>query len=141
MSDIYTEKYKTLINKILKENDLSDESFVPSDNPYRYAREKNLGNTKEDMIGCSFIEEQSGIKRIVLKREITDQEQRYALERIAYPLDRGMKEFLRTPERFIEHLVRHEIEHCVFGRPQEDELGADEAALQKMGFVPKDIGL
>ena len=104
-----------------------------------YANQKDILNRKAGMIGFSFTETTSGKKTILLKVEISDQEQNDALERIAFPLDRGRKHFLNKPERFVEHLVRHEIEHCVFRKPQAQEHEADEEALKKMGFFESGV--
>lgn len=122
---INLDKYKQLILNLLRESGLGEESLVLHKNPYMYASQKNLSNIKEGMIGFSFTERNSDKKTVVLKMEILDQEQNDALERIAFPSDRGRKQFLRKPEKFVEHLVRHEIEHCVFRKPQAQEHEAD----------------
>ncbi len=131
-------KYKQLVLNILQENGLDEENLILNKNPYMYASQKNLSNIKEGMIGFSFTETNSDKKTIVLKMEISDQEQNDALERIAHPLDRGRKKFLSKPERFVEHLVRHEIEHCVFRKSQAQEHEVDEEALKKMKFTELD---
>lgn len=132
--NIITDRYKSLILNILKENGLSADNLIIDDNPYLYARNMHWKNIKEGMIGCSNTDP-SGKKIIIIKKKITDIDKEEALQRICYPLDRGRKDFLKTPERFIEHLVRHEIEHCVFRKPQVQESEADEEALRKMGFL------
>ncbi len=132
--NIITDKHKLLIIGILESHGLSENNLIINDNPYLCARDMHWKNINERMIGCSNTDP-SGKKIIILKKEITDADQEDAFQRIIYKLDRGRKNFLKTPERFIEHLVRHEIEHCVFRKPQVQESEADEEALRKMGFL------
>lgn len=136
---INTDTHITGILNLLKDHGLFKDNLIIADNPYAYAREKNLKDIKECMIGYSYTDT-NGKKIIILKKLITDVDQKDALQRIIYQLDRGRKNFLKSPERFIEHLVRHEIEHCVFGKPQAQESEADEDVLRKMGFLETGTG-
>ncbi len=137
---INIEDHKHLIVEILGKSGLTEENLIIVASPYEYANSKNLKNIKEDMIGYSYRNRSTGDTFILLKKNIDVSDIQHTLERVAYPLDRGRKQFLNTPEKFIEHLVRHEIEHCVYGKTQRQENEADEAALQKMGFRPRNSG-
>ena len=75
-----------------------------------------------------------------MKENITDADISDSLQRICCRLDRGRRKCLTLPERFIEHLVRHEIEHVVFGRNQSEENMADDEALRKMNFKEESTG-
>lgn len=135
--NIITDRYKPLILNILKENGLSEDNLIIDENPYLFARNMHWKDIKKRMIGYSTTTS-SGKKIILIKKEITDADQEDVFQRIINKLDggfdRGRKNFLKTPERFIEHLVRHEIAHCVSRKPQAQESEIDEEALRKMGF-------
>lgn len=129
-----------VILPLLLEVELDENNLLIENNPYQWATKRNLPNTKVGMIGYSLPERFFGKKLIVLKDEITEGEPEDTFQRIAIPLNRGRKQFLSTPKKFIEHLVRHEIEHCVFEKAQGQEHEADEEALRRMGFVSEKAG-
>jgi hypothetical protein len=129
-----TKIYISIINRVLDEEKVERNSLQIVENPYIYASDRGGNNLRQDMIGYTFTDNFTKKKVILIKELIDDNDYQHVIQRVSYPLDRGKKTFLSNPEKFIEHLVRHEIEHFKYNLRQDEENTADMNAFAKMGF-------
>lgn len=103
-----------------------------------WASARNIKSVNREILGFSTVEknhETNTKKKIVIlleKMSLGDIES--VLSRIDYPVTKPTK-FIRTDEKFIEHLVLHEIGHVVQGISQKDEEKADDFAFKAMGLM------
>lgn len=103
-----------------------------------WASARNIKFVNRDILAFSTVENnhETNTKRkiIVLLEEMSLSDIESALSRIDYPVSKPSK-FLRSDEKFIEHLVLHEIGHVVKGLSQSDEEEADDFAFREMNLM------
>lgn len=128
---IQTEEYRGLILSILKQEGLAEKNLIIVKNPTEYAAAKNIKGDFQRTTAFAYIPNMI----VVLQSFISPDEVENIMQRICYPLNRGRRKFLERPNKFIEHLVRHEIEHLIYKKTQQQEKEAVDEAFKKMGFV------
>ncbi len=103
-----------------------------------WASKRGIKSVSRDILGFSTVEtnHKTNTKKeiIVLLEEMSLGDIGSVLSRIDYPVTKPTK-FIKTDEKFIEHLVLHEIGHVVQGISQKDEEKADDFAFKAMGLM------
>lgn len=103
-----------------------------------WAAVRSIKSVNRDILGFSTVENNHENKTkkelIVLLEEMSLSDIESVLSRIDYPVTKPTKS-LRTDEKFIEHLVLHEIGHMIKGISQKDEEKADDFAFKAMGLM------
>ncbi len=133
---IRTEKYRELILNIFTQVGLAEKNLIIVKNPKEYAAAENIKGDFQRTTAFAYIPNMI----VVLQSFISSDEVENIMQRICYPLNRGRRKFLERPNKFIEHLVRHEIEHLIYKKTQQQEKEADDEAFKKMGFVENGSG-
>ncbi len=135
---IKTRNHLNQILDILSRYGLTSNNLEIVTSTQSWASARNIKSVNRDILGFSTVENnhETNTKReiVVLLEEMSLGDIESALSRIDYPVTKPTK-LIRTDEKFIEHLVLHEIGHVVKGISQKDEEQADDFAFKAMDLM------
>lgn len=135
---IKTRDHLNQIIDILSRYGLTSDNLEIVTSTQSWASARNIKSVNRDILGFSTIENnhETNTKKeiIVLLEQMSLGDIESVLSRIDYPVTKPTKS-IRTDEKFIEHLVLHEVGHVVKGISQKDEEKADDFAFKAMGLM------
>lgn len=135
---IRTNNHLQVILSVLSRYELNSDNLEIVPSTYGWASQRRIRSVTRDILAFSTTETNDDNKKqrkiIILLEKMFLNDVKSVLSRIDYPNTKPTAS-ITSDERFIEHLVLHEIGHLIKEIKQSEEEEADNFAFREMGLM------